>query len=118
MRAGTIIDYRLRLFGVPFRWRTLIEAYVENDHFVDRQLKGPYKLWRHTHSFERLPNGHTSMRDLVEYEVPLGPLGEIARRLFAKRHVERIFSFRAQVLERLLTEQFGQLQPARLRQTR
>ncbi|HSO35433.1 MAG TPA: SRPBCC family protein [Labilithrix sp.] len=102
IETGTLIDYRLSLFGIPFRWRTLIEVFEPEQRFVDRQLKGPYSLWRHTHEFEDVPGG-TRMTDRVEYAIPLGPLGALARVLFVKRMVEGIFDFRAETI----TEHFG-----------
>lgn len=97
MRAGALIDYRLRLFGVPLTWRTLIEIYEPNVRFVDLQLRGPYRLWRHTHTFEEIPGG-TLMRDRVEYALPLGPLGDVARAMFVRRTLERIFDFRNETI--------------------
>lgn len=97
MHAGTLIDYRLRLFGVPFGWRTLIEEWVPGQSFVDRQLKGPYALWRHTHTFADDPGG-TRMEDHVAYAVGFGPFGAIARSLFVTRQVEGIFDYRATVI--------------------
>ena len=67
------------------------------ERFVDRQLKGPYSLWRHTHTFEEVEGG-TRMTDHVEYAVPLGPLGSIARAIFVTRMVEKIFDYRARVI--------------------
>ena len=64
---------------------------------MDRQLKGPYSLWRHTHTFEEVEGG-TRMTDHVEYAVPLGPLGSIARAIFVTRMVEKIFDYRARVI--------------------
>lgn len=98
MGVGTLIDYRLSLFGVPFKWKTRIDEYVPNERFVDRQLRGPYKKWVHLHTFEDAPNGSTLMTDRVDYEVPLGPLGAIARRLFVDRTVRRIFAHRTKVI--------------------
>ena len=72
--------------------------------FVDRQLKGPYRLWHHTHTFE--PDGdHTLMRDVVRYALPLGPLGALAHRLFVRRDLERIFDFRHAAVARMLGPQ-------------
>ena len=100
LRAGALIDYRLSLFGVPFPWRTEIEVWEPGVRFVDRQLRGPYRRWHHTHTFEDAPGG-TLMTDRVEYQVPLGPLGELARRLFVTRQVEGIFDHRRRVIEAL-----------------
>ncbi|HVY39257.1 MAG TPA: SRPBCC family protein [Polyangia bacterium] len=98
MRAGAVIDYRLSLSGLPFRWRTIIEVWDPPRRFVDVQAKGPYKLWRHTHSFEALPDGTTRMRDRVEYALPFGPLGRLVRRLFVGRQLDAIFGFRQKVI--------------------
>lgn len=102
MKTGAEIDYQIRLFGVPFGWKTLIESFEPKRRFIDRQLKGPYKLWRHTHEFQEMPAG-TMMHDRVEYEVPLGPLGAIARALFVRRQVEEIFEYRASIIDSLFT---------------
>lgn len=93
MKPGTLIDYQLRLFGVYFRWKTLIETFEPPSSFTDVQLTGPYRRWRHRHEFDDAPGG-TMMRDRVEYELPLGPLGAIARAVFVRRAVEQIFDHR------------------------
>jgi ligand-binding SRPBCC domain-containing protein len=100
MRSGTLIDYELRLWGVPFRWRTLIESYEPESSFVDVQLKGPYRVWRHTHTFSDHTDG-TLIRDRVEYELPFGVLGELPHRLFVRRQVEQIFRHRRAVIDEL-----------------
>jgi ligand-binding SRPBCC domain-containing protein len=93
MRAGAQIDYRISLFGLPFRWRTIIEVFEPGVRFVDVQAAGPYRYWHHTHEFADAPGG-TLVRDRVEYELPLGPLGELARALFVDRQLRQIFDFR------------------------
>ena len=98
MRAGATIDYQLSLFGLKFQWRTLIESFDPESRFVDVQVEGPYRSWRHTHEFSDAPGG-TLILDHVEYEVPFGPLGEIARRLFVARQLRRIFDFRRAAIE-------------------
>jgi ligand-binding SRPBCC domain-containing protein len=94
MRTGTLIDYRLRLHGVPVRWRTRIEAWEPPERFVDVQVRGPYALWEHTHTFE--PDGAHAVviRDRVRYALPFGPLGRLAHALFVRRDLERIFDHR------------------------
>jgi ligand-binding SRPBCC domain-containing protein len=96
LARGTVIDYRLRLFGVPFTWRTLIAEWEPPRRFVDEQARGPYALWVHTHTFEATPRG-TLLHDRVRYRLPLSPLGDLAHPLVA-RQIARIFSFRQRVV--------------------
>jgi len=98
MREGTLIEYRLKLHGVPVHWLTRIEEWAPGERFVDVQLHGPYALWHHTHEFEPAGDGRTLMRDTVRYALPFGPLGDLARRLFVARDVSRIFDYREETL--------------------
>ena len=101
MAAGTLLDYRLKLHGVPVGWRTRIEQWEPPRRFADVQLTGPYRMWHHSHSFE--PDGEgTLMRDLVRYALPLWPLGELAHAALVRRDLERIFAFRQQRVAALL----------------
>ncbi len=102
MRAGAVIEYSLSLFGIPFKWKTLIEQWEPGVKFVDRQLKGPYALWVHTHSFEAVGTDRTLMKDRVEYQLPLGILGEVAHTLFVRKTLQKIFAHRAEITARLL----------------
>jgi ligand-binding SRPBCC domain-containing protein len=102
MRPGAVIEYRLKLHGVPVRWRTRIEAWEPPVRFVDVQVRGPYALWEHTHAFE--PDGELAVviRDRIRYALPFGPLGRIAHAAFVKRDLDRIFDYRQRaVAERL-----------------
>jgi ligand-binding SRPBCC domain-containing protein len=90
MRVGTLIDYRIKLHGLPIRWRTEITDWSPPHQFVDTQLRGPYTLWHHTHTFTE-QDGGTLCRDRVRYR-PLG--GALMNWLFVRRDVERIFHFR------------------------
>jgi ligand-binding SRPBCC domain-containing protein len=99
MRAGVLIDYRIRVHGLPIRWRTEIVEWNPPHQFVDVQLSGPYQLWHHTHTFEDCGNS-TLCRDDVRYW-PRG--GALIDRLFVRRDVERIFAFRREKLQ----EMFG-----------
>jgi ligand-binding SRPBCC domain-containing protein len=94
LRAGCKIEYRIRWLGIPFRWLTVITDYEPGRRFVDLQTRGPYRLWRHEHTFEDL-NGQTMMRDRVEYELPLGLIGRIVHRLLVSHHLRQIFDFRS-----------------------
>jgi ligand-binding SRPBCC domain-containing protein len=94
MSAGTLIDYRLRLHGVPMRWRTRIVAWEPPRRFVDVQLRGPYALWEHTHTFEPAGDDAVVIADRVRYALPFGVLGRLAHGLFVRRDLERIFDYR------------------------
>jgi len=97
---GTIIDYRLRLFGVPFNWRTRIVQWQPNERFVDEQVSGPYRSWRHLHTFAECADG-TRMTDRVEYRLPLQPAAALATPL-VRRQLDRIFRYRASAVRRFL----------------
>ena len=100
MGEGTVIDYRLRLFGVPFRWRTGITSWQPNNRFIDEQVQGPYSKWTHVHSFSGNAEG-THMTDRVEYRLPLQPAGIIALPL-VRRQLDHIFRYRAGAIQQLL----------------
>ncbi|MDX1947788.1 MAG: SRPBCC family protein [Pirellulaceae bacterium] len=103
MRSGALIDYRIRLFGVPMYWRTRIETWEPPHRFVDTQLRGPYKLWHHTHEFTSVPGG-TQMIDRVDYELYLGPIGWMAHAAWVQRQLKQIFDYRREAVERLLIQ--------------
>lgn len=97
---GTIIDFRLRLFGIPFGWRTRIIEWQPDDHFVDEQIRGPYRRWLHLHRFVECEEG-TRMTDRVEYRLPLQSAGAFALPL-VRWQLDRIFRYRADTIQRLL----------------
>jgi len=101
MKEGAIIEYRLRLFGIPFTWRTLITSWNPMRCFTDAQVKGPYRKWVHTHSFEETDGG-VMMRDRVEYVVPGGLVEPIIHKVFVRPQVNGIFAHRSKVLSSLL----------------
>lgn len=100
MRPGTVIDYRIKLSGVPLRWRTLIEVFEPENRFVDVQTRGPYKTWRHLHEFREVPGG-TAITDRVEYELPFGPLGDVVHAAIVRRQLNGIFGHRRATIEGL-----------------
>lgn len=97
MRAGTRLDYRLRIRGLPIRWQSEISLWDPPHRFVDRQTKGPYSLWVHEHTF-LANNGGTLVGDNVEYAVPGGT---IVQRLLVAPDIARIFAYRHKILEEL-----------------
>jgi ligand-binding SRPBCC domain-containing protein len=108
MRPGALIDYRIKLHGVPLRWRTRIDVWEPPVRFIDVQVRGPYALWEHTHTFE--PDGEQAVviGDRVRYSIPLGSLGQAAHAMFVKRDLKRVFDYRERaVAERLQSESAG-----------
>lgn len=102
MRPGTVIDYRLQMLGIRFNWQTQIESFEPGREFVDIQARGPYRLWRHTHRFFAVNNG-TVMTDRVEYQLYLGPVGNLVNAVFVRRSLAKIFDYRY----RSVAELFG-----------
>ncbi len=108
MREGTFIQYALRLRGLPVRWDTLIQSWEPPYRFVDVQVRGPYRLWHHTHELEPLDDGAaTLMRDTVRYALGFGAAGELAHRLLVRRDLEAIFDFRQARVPALLAAAGG-----------
>lgn len=90
MKAGLLLDYQISIHKIPIKWRTEIAVWEPPYRFVDRQLKGPYRLWHHEHTFEETENG-TLVKDRVLYK-PIG--GALVHKLFVRRDLEKIFRFR------------------------
>lgn len=101
MREGALIQYQLRLMGVPMGWLTRIERWDPGRAFVDVQLRGPYARWIHLHTFTPA-NGGTLVRDRVDYALPLAPLSAPAHALFVRPTLGRIFAHRRDAIARLL----------------
>ena len=95
MRVGTLIDYRVRLRGIPMRWQSEITKWEPPHRFVDEQLRGPYRQWIHEHAFTS-QDGGTMAKDTVRYAV-LG--GAIVQRLFVASELKRIFQYRNAALK-------------------
>lgn len=99
MREGALIDYRLRVRGIPLRWRTHIAVWRTPHRFVDEQVRGPYRMWVHEHTFEARDGG-TLARDYVRYAVPF----DFLMQRWVRRDIERIFRFRQEVLRKKFAE--------------
>lgn len=97
MQAGAILQYSLRLHGWPIHWTTAITVWRPPFEFVDVQLRGPYRLWHHRHTFEAVGNA-TRMVDEVNYRLPLGWVGSLAHGLFVRRDLQAIFDYRQETV--------------------
>ena len=105
IRLGTLIDYRIVVHGIPFRWQSEITAWEPPHRFVDEQRRGPYRLWRHEHSFSERDGG-TSIGDTVQYAVLFDP---IVNRWLVRPDIEGIFDFRTEKMRELFGEAVPQL---------
>jgi ligand-binding SRPBCC domain-containing protein len=103
LHTGSLIEYKLRVRGVPMRWVSEITQWNPPHSFVDVQLRGPYAMWRHEHSFAE-DNGGTRIHDHVRYALPFGIVGVLVHTLIVRRDVEGIFAFRQRRLNELLGE--------------
>jgi ligand-binding SRPBCC domain-containing protein len=100
MQEGTLIDYALSLFRVPLRWRARITGWEPPVGFVDEQVRGPYRFWRHAHRFYD-GGERTVIEDTVHYRLPFGPLGNLFHPL-VRLQLRRIFRFRQSAVRRCL----------------
>ena len=97
IQNGTIIQYRIRWFGVPCRWITSIDEWSSGQSFVDSQRNGPYVLWQHSHWFEESAGGVTII-DKVQYRLPFGPIGVFVHRFLVRSQLNEIFDYRTKVI--------------------
>lgn len=98
---GMIIDYKVKpLLGIAVRWQTEICKVEREKYFTDRQQKGPYKVWEHTHTFIE-NNGGVLMTDEIIYQLPFSFIGKLAHRLFVRNKIENIFNFRKNILNKI-----------------
>jgi ligand-binding SRPBCC domain-containing protein len=100
MKKGTLIGYRIKIFGIPFQWQTLISEWNPPHSFADMQLKGPYAQWIHIHTFHE-ENGQTIMHDRVEYRSKGWVLEPLLESLIVKRKLGKIFDYRQKSCETL-----------------
>jgi len=104
VQKGTVIEYKLKIHGVPVNWRTKILEYEKNVKFIDNQERGPYSVWHHTHFFEKIQSG-TLMTDRVLYRLPMGWFGYFVAGWYVKLDVAKIFQFRRKSLKSFFTNE-------------
>jgi ligand-binding SRPBCC domain-containing protein len=105
LAAGAALDFRIRLCGLPVRWRVFVREFDPPYRFVDAQLWGPFARWEHRHLFLEGPPGEpigTWVEDRVTYRLPLGAVGGLAHALGAGRSIARVFDYRERRLQELL----------------
>ena len=102
MEDNALIDYSIEILGWRMIWHTEISVWQPPLRFVDRQIKGPYRVWEHTHLFEQ-KGGGTQMTDLVRYAVPGFVLSPLVHYFFVRPRLEKIFMFREEKIFELFT---------------
>ena len=102
LEAGSLIEYDLKIRGFLIHWRTLISKWDPPFEFIDEQIRGPYKQWIHQHLFRELPDGSTSIEDVVHYRLPLEPLGDLLH-FMVRGELDRIFDFRQKAVREILS---------------
>ena len=100
IQQGTLINYSLRIHGIPLRWTSEIVEWERPHRFVDLQLRGPYKVWRHEHCFEA-HDDKTVISDTINLALPLGYLGQLAYKIKVHSDVQKIFAFREKKIRAL-----------------
>jgi ligand-binding SRPBCC domain-containing protein len=99
---GSVHTMRIKQFGLPMVWKSKITHVEEGRSFVDEAIKSPFAHWKHTHEFLPLEKGQSLLRDTVEYQAPLGPLGAVAHKMFIDKQIEDLFEFRHRVTKEKL----------------
>lgn len=106
MYNGQIVNYQVSpLFGIPLNWSSELKFIHPPFFFVDTQIEGPYKVWHHQHILKEINKNQTEMIDIVNYKLPLGIFGNLLNKLFIRKKVENIFSYRSKMLDELFNQQ-------------
>lgn len=101
IKQGSLIDYKLKMRGIPLTWRTLISVWNPPYQFVDEALKSPYRQWIHKHTFTELESNKTLIEDQVKYRLPFEPFGDLGH-WFVRCELEYIFDFRQKAVAEIL----------------
>ncbi len=101
VKQGTLIDYKLKLYGIPIKWRTEISIWNQPHSFTDKALKSPYKQWIHRHTFTELGENKTLIEDEVKYRLPFEPFGDLFHWL-VRRQLNYIFDYRQKTVGEIL----------------
>ena len=94
------VTWKGKHFGVYLTHQSLISEMDFPTYFVDEQLKGQFKNFKHQHFFEQKEN-YVEVRDLLEYETPFGVFGKLFDKLFLKKHLTNFIIHRNAVLKDL-----------------
>ena len=105
LEPGARLTMQINFLG-PFgvQWVAEHRDFVEGRQFVDVQIEGPFRSWRHLHRFEPIESGRSVLHDEIEYELPLGSLGNLFGGSIARRQLERMFEYRHRVTREAFEE--------------
>ena len=103
MEEGQVIEYKIRLRGIPMKWKSRISSYNPPHSFIDEQIKGPYSYWHHTHIFKVNGNG-TDIIDHVKYNLPFGLIGVFANYFFVNKDLKKIFKYRKSTINEIFSD--------------
>ncbi len=95
------VTWKGKHFGVYLTHQSLISEMDFPTYFVDEQLKGQFKSFKHQHFFEQKEN-HVEVTDVLEYETPFGIFGQLFDRLALKKHLTEFILHRNAVLKNLV----------------
>ncbi len=101
IKEGALIDYKLKLRGIPISWQTVISEWNPPYAFIDEALRSPYKQWIHRHTFTENESGGTDMKDVVRYRLPLEPFGDLMH-WYVRKELDYIFDFRQKAVAEIL----------------
>ena len=108
IKVGSRAIIQTRILGLfPARWVAQHTAYDPPHMFEDVQVEGPFRRWRHRHIIKAHPAGAV-LRDEIEYEPPLGFIGQLAAPLIIVPRLEKVFEYR----HRVTRESCESIQPA------
>ena len=86
---GQQVTWKATHFGVPFKMTSRVTEMTPPDRFVDEQVSGPFRRFRHEHRFERVADG-TTMIDIIDFTSPMGPIGRLVDRIGLERYMAKL----------------------------
>jgi ligand-binding SRPBCC domain-containing protein len=98
IEQDALLNHTVKWLGIPIKWQSKIIHWSPPHEFIDLQLRGPYTLWHHQHTFTPTPTKTVRCADRVIYKLPLGPLGRFAHALTVKRQLREIFHHRRKAI--------------------
>lgn len=86
IEKGETVTWQGKHFGFYIKHQSIISEMEFPNYFIDKQLKGKFKKFKHTHTFIKENNAILMIDELV-YEVPFGIIGKLFDKLLLKNHL-------------------------------